>query len=290
MLPLLIALSAAQSSSTSTQGQIGYAVDDVQLNMGDLHLAAGAGVSILGRDQRVFVSGTALAELAPWFSVHSMGTFAVADLDDDGGQWFHAEAGVAFHGTKTQRSVEDVLLEQNSYTSGDTRYTNTNTARMPVLERSQVGLNAGAIVRQGRTRLGKEDSGLTQSTMLLPYAGVFFSSGVGQSARIEGYGTRSVYRFMWVGADVVYAGPSQSDVAPTGELNDFGLRFHTNASFGRPGTIGLGGRLEVGALPGGLGGYLLASGAVTTNLRVFGTRSGRSRSRPSSSGGKKPKK
>ncbi len=288
MLPLLIALSAAQSSSTTTQGQIGYSVDDVQLNMGDVHLAVGVGASILGREQRVFVSGTALVELAPWFSVHGMGTIGIFDLDDNGGDWFHAEAGLAFHGTKTQRSLEEVLLEQNSYTSGDTRYTNTNTAQMPVIERSQIGMNAGAIVRQGRTRLDKDDSDLTQSTILLPYAGVFFSSGVGQSARIDGYGTRSVYRFMWAGADVVYAGPAESDLAPTGDLNDFGLRFHANASFGRPQTVGLGGRIELGALPGGLGGYILASGAVTTNLRVFGTRSGRSRSR--SRGGKKGKK
>jgi hypothetical protein len=93
---------------------------------------------------------------------------------------------------------------------------------------------------------------------------------------------------MWVGADAVYAGPSKSDLAPTGELNDFGLRFHANASFGRPGTMGFGGRVEVGALPGGVGGYLLASGAVTMNLRVLGMRSGRSRSR--SRGGKKAKK
>lgn len=288
MFTLFVALAVAQSSSTSTVGQIGYAVDDSQSNMGDTHLAVGAGASFLGRDQRVFLTGTALIELAPWISVHSMGTLGVHDLDDEGGQWFHAEAGVAFHGTKTQRVVEDVLLESNSYTAGNTTYTNTNTARLPVIERSQIGVNLGAMVREGRTRLGKEDSDLTQSTMLLPYAGVFFSSGVGQSSRIAGYGTRSIYRFIWAGADAVYAGPSQSDLQPTGDLNDFGVRFHANASFGRPGQLGLGGRVEVGALPGGLGGYLLASGALTTNLRVFGTRSGRARTR--STGGKKAKK
>jgi hypothetical protein len=94
--------------------------------------------------------------------------------------------------------------------------------------------------------------------------------------------------FMSVGSDGVYAEPAQRDLLPTGELNDFGVRFHTIPSFGRPGALGLGGRFEVGAFPRGVGGYILSSGAVTTNLRMCGTRSDWSRS--SSTDGKALKK
>ncbi len=275
MLNLLFALAAADP-----YGTVGYHVEDVQLDMGDFHAAVGVGASVLGKEQRLFVDGTLLLELTPSLSVQGMGTIPFFDLSSDDTPWAHQEVGLAFHKTTIEATMETIMLEQNTSTYGDTTTTNTLSAQMPVLERSQFGLGLGAIYRQGLSRLGKEDDTETRGVHVLPYAGMFFSSGIGQSVSVQGYGRREVYRFVWGGADLVYSAISDTDATPTGDLNDFGMRVHGNVSIGRPNTLGLGARVELGAFPGGLGGYVIGSLSLTTNLRLLHREGGRRARKP----------
>jgi hypothetical protein len=248
LLALTVAAAFAQDGQTVT-----YTVDEATTDLGNLHMTVMGGVS-LSAQERFFVGGTGFWEVTPNLAADFGAFVPVARVDSDLGPWLHVEGAVRLHTTSTQ--IEEEPIELSRSEDGSTR--TVEYVNVPTATKSSKGVSLGLMSRQGYAKVSKEGSDRTDSFMVMPTIGISAVQAVGTKLDIEGYGKRSQFRWTGGGVDLIVDGVHRYEFDQTDDFTNYGFRLYNTAVFGRAGHPSLGGRLEMGFLPGGQGAYFMA--------------------------------
>jgi hypothetical protein len=273
-------------SETTNLGRIGVMDVGTDPQLLNLHVQWGVAGYYYGRVQAPYGYFAMDWDLTHSLTLHVMGGGGLSwrknDRDTRSPLGF-GEVGVFVHGRRIEAINERLTLEYDSDSSsetyGDTTYTRTRSSETyvnaPGYRLRMRGLNVGAFAWYSLSRVGIPtgvDSVMRQYTEVLLLGGYigYSNTWVKSNAYIvEGYGRMGGATYFRFFVDLL-AVPlpifPDVDVDTNQDEDRFGGRLGAETIWGSP--TGMCMRLELGIMPGGLGGYFLVTLGVGGNIHT----------------------